>query len=153
MHAGDSLPHSRLIDASDRELTLKALADRGIRNFYFYRDDCLACQALDTLLDAMPARVRDRTAFIQLGYFRQAEAARLRNHYAWVSDTSARRIVASVPAFFVIDDDRRVLSTADFTTRQVVDLLDLYGLLDRHHTDSLLRRARSTPIGDTEAPP
>ena len=153
IQAGDSLPHSRLVDASGRELTLKTLADKGVRNFYFYRDDCLACQALDTLLDAMPARVREQTAFIQLGYFRQAAAADLRNHYAWVSDTSVRRIVVSVPAFFAIDDDRRVLSTADFTTRQVVGLLGLYGLLDRQKTGSLLSRARSTPVGDDDAPP
>ena len=151
VQAGELMPTSLVRTSSGRRVSLDALVLEGARYFYFYRDDCKACQTLSPVLEQMPETLRRRTAFIHYGYFKQREAPDRSRYFAWVVDTTARQVVASVPSLLVVNQDGRVVSTADFDTRRVVQLLDLYGLARQASLDSAIATANADRTADTLA--
>lgn len=141
VQAGEVMPSLLVRTAGGRLVSLDSLVLAGARYFYFYRDDCKACQTLGPVLEQMSDSIRRRTVFIHYGYLSQREAADRPHYFAWVVDTAARRVVGSVPSLLVVNGHGRVLSTADFDTRRVVQLLDLYGLARQSSLDSAIALA------------
>lgn len=142
--AGDSVPGARVVSRNGDTLRIRDLTRRGVRYFYFYSDECIACRTIAPLMNSMPTDVRDRTAFIHLGYKLQRTPSPERNHYAWVVDSTVPRPVGSVPSLLVAQDSQWLAATADFDARSVLSLMVLHRLIAKHSLDSALRAA-STP--------
>lgn len=149
VQAGELMPTSLVRTAGGRLVSFDSLILAGARYFYFYRDDCIACQTLRPVLEQIPETLRLRTVFVHYGFRAQLEAPDRRGYFAWVVDTTARKVVGSVPSLLVVNENGRVLSTADFDTRRVVQLLDLYGLARQSSLDSAIALATAERAADT----
>lgn len=149
VQAGELMPASLVRTSNGRRVPLDSLIGEGARYFYFYRDDCKACQTIGPVVEQMPETLRKHTVFIHYGFTKQLKAIDSPRHFAWMVDTAARRIVGSVPSLLVVNHTGRVVSTADFDTRRVVQLLDLYGLARQTALDSAIALANFERVADT----
>lgn len=149
--AGESLPNSTVLAPGHDTLTLAELASRGYRYFYFYRDDCAACQTLAPLLAQGDASVVARTAFIHFDTKEQREPSAGESRFAWLVDSANTRPVGSVPSLLVMGSDGLIASTADFEGRAVVALLVQHALVSRKALDSAIASSRpaARPVADT----
>lgn len=151
IQAGEIMPAIRMLTAAGDTVVPEQLIAHGMHVLYFYRDDCAACLTLGSLMDSLDASHTTRLARIHVDYRKQARAATGSHHFAWVPDSSARRVVATVPSVVVLTDDGRVRSSADFRTPAVIALLDLERIIPRARAESSFARARANSLATTAA--
>lgn len=152
LRAGESLPELVLVDHRGQRTSVRELHRDGVRHFYFFRSDCVACQALEPYL--LRSDVASGAAFARIAYSRSAAlpVPTVPGMYAVLHDElPERRYIASVPAFFTATEDGRVAAAADFEFRAVVGLLDLARVVDGPTLLSEL--AAQEPVSSEETEP
>jgi hypothetical protein len=143
--AGDTVPALTLVYGTSGITDLRMLTSAYAKYVYFYRNDCPACVVMHSLLDAIPASRSDSIAFIAVHPSLNLVPEQKPHHYALVHDSLFnKKYVFSVPALLVMNDDGRILSTAQGSPYRLQRVMVMYGLLQSSIADSLIRAGLTT---------